>query len=42
MLIAGFLLLFTALALRSASANRFVRARLAISCGLFAVYAAAA
>ena len=41
MLIAGVLLSLIALALRSASVNRFVRRRLTISCGLFAVYAAA-
>ena len=42
MLIAGFLLFFVSLTLRSASANRFVRARLAVSCGLFAAYVGAA
>jgi len=41
-LIAGFLLFFVAITLRSASANRFVRARLTVSCGLFAIYVAAA
>ena len=42
MLIAGFLLFLTTLTLRSASANRFVRARLTLSCGLLAAYVAAA
>jgi small-conductance mechanosensitive channel/CRP-like cAMP-binding protein len=42
MLTVGLTFFFVALALRAVSGNRFVRTRLAISCGVFGLYAGAA